>query len=96
MSNTNSFHCPKCGKFTRHIKISYHEMCALNMKHEKINADNAPLTAPILHGLGIAHDFLGLTRVQSFFGYNYWKCYECGLGTRRSPSGEIDCTHETF
>ena len=96
MSNTNSFHCPKCGKFTRHIKISYHEMCALNMKHEKINADNDPITAPILHGLGIAHDFLGLTRFQSFFGYNYWKCCECGLGTRRSPSGEIDCTHETF
>lgn len=96
MSKMNSFECPRCLQFTRHIKISYREMVALNNAfNKKKYGDNHENWVDIpLDVLGTAHDVLGLTKLQSIAGLEYWKCCCCGLGTRRRPSGEINCTSE--
>ena len=79
MSKINSYYCPKCGKFTKHIKISYREYCALT------GFD----TSTQIVG-GVVCDFLGLGKVFDITcGVNPYKCMECGKASSRNLKGGV-------
>ena len=76
---TNSFKCPYCNKYTRHITISAREQFA---------SDGAPQVIQFL--FGSVNDFLGTPKLGELLtGNNHWKCTECGLYTLRSSDGTI-------
>lgn len=66
---TNSFKCPYCNKYTRHITISMREQFA---------SDGAPQVIQFL--FGSINDYLGTAKLGELLtGNNHWKCTECGL-----------------
>lgn len=74
---TNSFKCPRCGRFTRHVQISFREFSALEHRG----------TA---HGIFAAVcDFTGISKliVNDVAGLRYFKCCECGEPTARNLDG---------
>ena len=76
---TNSFKCPHCNKYTRHITISMREYFA---------SEGAPQAVQFL--FGSVNDYLGTAKVGELLtGRNHWKCTECGLYTLRSSDGTI-------
>lgn len=76
---TNSFKCPHCNKYTRHITISMREQFA---------SEGAPQIIQFL--FGSVNDYLGTAKVGELLtGNNHWKCTECGLYTLRSSDGTI-------
>ncbi len=73
----NSFKCPQCGKFTKHIQISFREFSALDNRG-------------IGHGIFATFcDFTGLSKfvVNDVAGLRYYKCCECGRPTSRKLDG---------
>lgn len=79
---TNSFCCPQCGKYTKHIEISLREFGALCKDVNFIERG----------ALGVA-EIIGLNKTVSIIdGIKCWKCCECGFATRRELNGEIDET----
>ena len=76
---TNSFKCPYCNNYTRHITISMRERFA---------SDGAPQVIQFL--FGSVNDYLGTAKLGELLtGNNHWKCTECGLYTLRSSDGTI-------
>lgn len=79
MSKVNSYYCPKCGKYTKHIKISIREYCALN---------GADTSTQIVNG--VVADLLGFGKVVDIiFGINPYKCMECGKASSRNLKGGV-------
>ena len=75
---TNSFYCHVCGKYTRHVEISFREYCAL---------DGDGFVGP---GLALINDVVGFSKLfATIGGVKCWKCCECGDHTRRKPNGKI-------
>lgn len=76
--STNAFYCPRCGKFTRHCKLSLREFGALN-------GDGF-----VGKVLGLWGDVTGLTHLTGLVcDFSFWKCMECGLATSRNVQGEV-------
>ena len=76
---TNAFYCPKCGKFTKHISISWREYTAL--------MDFDTETQLLMGGV---FDVLGggaLTKLA--LGIRPYKCTECGKASSRNLKGGI-------
>lgn len=76
---TNAFYCPKCGKFTKHISISWREYTALQ---------GFDTSTQLL--MGAFWDFAGggaLTRIAT--GIKPYKCTECGEASSRNLKGGI-------
>lgn len=74
----NSFKCPQCGKFTKHIQISFREFSALDNRGTG-------------HGIfATVCDLTGFTKfiVNDVAGVRYYKCCECGRCTARNLKGE--------
>lgn len=76
--STNSFHCSRCGKFTRHCKISLREFNALD--------GGGVLTQTV----SAFDDVTGITNLIGVVsGRNCWKCMDCGRATIRNAKGEV-------
>lgn len=76
---TNAFYCPKCGKFTKHISISWREYTALQ---------GFDTSTQLL--MGAFGDFAGggtLTKIAT--GIRPYKCTECGKASSRNLKGGI-------
>ncbi len=79
---TNSFCCPQCGKFTRHIDISLREFGALSESAGFLGRCAVSIT-----------ELIGANKVASEIGgWKCWKCCDCGFATTRELNGEIDDT----
>ncbi len=66
--STNSFYCPRCGKFTRHCKISSREFQAL---------EGYGFIAQTVDAI---NDFIGMTNfLSAVSGRNFYKCMDCVL-----------------
>ena len=77
---TNSFCCPQCGKYTKHIEISLREFGALC---KDVNL--------IERGVLGFSEIIGLNKTVSIIdGIKCWKCCECGFATRRELNGQIE------
>lgn len=76
---TNAFYCPKCGKYTKHISISWREYCAL----EGFDTSTQLLTGGLFDLAGAG----ALTRFIT--GLRPYKCTECGKASSRNLKGGI-------
>lgn len=75
---TNAFYCSRCGKFTRHCKISLREFGALD-------GDGF-----MGQGLGLFGDVTGITHLTGIVcDFSFWKCMGCGRATSRNAKGEV-------
>lgn len=75
---TNAFYCSRCGRFTKHCKISLREFCALN-------GDNF-----LGQAAGLFNDLTGITYLSgTICDFNFWKCMDCGRATSRNAKGEV-------
>lgn len=74
---TNAFYCSRCGKFTKHCRISARELSALS-------GDGF-----IIQALSTFSDYIGLTSLIDKVGNSGWKCMDCGRATVRSAKGEV-------
>ena len=75
----NSFQCPICHRYTRHIELSSAEAGAMSGEAGMSQFINA-----------VGGDYLGGHRIWNFIrGQKFWKCCECGIGSRRDLSGTI-------
>lgn len=76
--STNAFYCSRCGKFTRHCKISLREFCAL---------DGSGFMG---QAVALFDDVTGITHViGTVFDCFGWKCMDCGRATTRNSKGEV-------
>ena len=73
----NSFKCPQCGEFTRHVEITTREVCA-------ISDDGTAME--LLGGVADLVGFRHLTR--NLTGDVPYKCCKCGRCAWRTSSGE--------
>lgn len=79
MQKVNYFHCPNCGRVTKHIEISFTEFVSIK---------GAGIAYKASAGI---FDLLGITQgVSKLMGYGYYKCCDCGLANQREPNGEIN------
>lgn len=78
MNQIESYYCDRCGKFTRHIRMS----------HEETSTDcNLPWLGRIM---GAAADYTGIGKAVDFVFNNYeYKCANCGKQTCRNSQGKI-------
>lgn len=74
---TNAFYCSRCGKFTKHCRISARELSALS-------GDGA-----IIQAFSVFSDYIGLTHLLDSVANSDWKCMDCGRATVRSAKGEV-------
>lgn len=74
------YRCPKCGKITRHIKLSEREFAA--MRHESNG---------MVFGAGVFDTLGGTAMMNNVFGLTHYKCSECGTPFLRNGAG-VDCT----
>lgn len=76
--STNAFFCPRCGKFTRHCKISMREFSALD-------GDGF-----LGQAVSLFDDATGITKMTgTVLDFSFWKCMNCGRATSRNAKGEI-------
>lgn len=74
---TNSFYCYGCGKYTKHISLSYREYSA--MVGDGVLEQTAATIA----------DVTGMGKVlNTVTGIRFWKCCDCGRHTRRKANGD--------
>ena len=78
----NYFHCPGCGKTTKHLKVSWREFLAAKQLH-----GSAKGPSWFFQGLGVVWD---VSFVPIIFGRTPYKCTECGSLASRTSAGEID------
>lgn len=83
-----SFMCPKCGKFTRHIDIGMQGGLNAENRQDKTKNLSRKLFANVFGGIA---DHTGLTKIGSIlFGKGTYKCCECGLVAMWNNDGTLD------
>lgn len=75
---TSAFYCSRCGKFTRHCKISMREFSALD--------------GDVFLGQAVSlfDDVTGITYLTgTVCDFSFWKCMNCGRAKSRNAKGEV-------
>lgn len=83
-----SFKCPHCHKFTRHIDVGMQGGLNAEMRQEKSNNAGKKLFANVIGGF---NDYTGLTKIiGTIAGKGTYKCCECGMVAMWNKNGTMD------
>lgn len=89
MGTMNSFKCPRCGEYTRHISISMREVMAISIEEEKPKNAFEKGMAAFLKLDGAALDIAGVGSLNKHvIGISPYKCCKCGRCSWRKSNGE--------
>lgn len=87
--SVESFKCPKCGKFTRHIDVGFQGGLNAEMRSDKSNSVGRKLFANVFGGFS---DYTGVSKlVGGVLGRGTYKCCECGMVAIWNKDGTIFC-----
>lgn len=85
----NSFKCPRCGEYTRHISISMREVMAITIEEDKPTNAVEKGMAALLKIEGAACDIAGVGLLNKHvIGISPYKCCKCGRCSWRESNGE--------
>lgn len=84
-----SFKCPKCGKFTRHINFGLQGGLNAEIRRDKTKNLGIKLFANVMGGVA---DHIGATKIigDVILGKGTYKCCECGLVADWNNDGTMD------
>lgn len=85
----NSFKCPNCGEYTRHIIISLREAAAIDIERNYTQNTYDKICAAFVKMECSAFDIVGGGSVlKHVVGISPYKCCKCGRCSFRESSGK--------